>query len=220
MRTNWTNFNQMNKMKPFFIALLFCPLLSNSQIKNDSNSDIIGVGNEKVENFEFNSSDRTVKWVSIFDIDTSVSAKDLFDYFIKDNIIKPSMVEDSELSGTYIHRTINHKKYGYTLFGIPYISIATAEQRANVKIQYKNGRYRVVVSNLEYLNKGDSDIAVKGLFGSNAPTSKGNVETYDGVLTFNSEGKVRERVKELYIYLDKFYLDIFQYKKNNKKEEW
>lgn len=217
---NWTNFIQMNKMKQFLLALLFLPLLSNSQIKNNSNSDIISLENEKVENFEFNPLDRTVKWISIFEIDSSISAKDLFDYFIKDNIIKPSMVEESELSGTFIHRTINHKKYGYTLFGIPYISIATAEQRANIKVQYKSGKYRVVVSNLEYLNKGDSDIAVKGLFGSNAATSKGNIETYDGVLTFNSEGKVRERVKELYIYLDKFYSDIFQFKKINKKEEW
>jgi len=210
----------MNKMKAFLLALLFLPLISNSQIKNDSNSDFISVENEKVENFEFNSSDRTVKWIFIFEIDSSVSAKDLFDYFIKDNIIKPSMVEESELSGTFIHRTINHKKYGYTLFGIPYISIATAEQRANIKVQYKSGKYRVVVSNLEYLNKGDSDIAVKGLFGSNAATSKGNIETYDGVLTFNSEGKVRERVKELYIFLDKFYSDIFQFKKINKKDVW
>lgn len=217
---NWTNFIQMNKMKAFLLALLFLPLLSNSQIKNDSNSDIISVENEKVENFEFNSSDRTVKWISIFEIDSSVSAKDLFDYFIKDNIIKPSMVEESELSGTFIHRTINHKKYGYTLFGIPYISIATAEQRANIKVQFKSGKYRVVVSNLEYLNKGDSDVAVKGLFGSNSATSKGNIESYDGVLTFNSEGNVRERVKELYIFLDKFYSDIFQFKKVDKNSNW
>lgn len=205
-------------MKRFLYALLFLPLISNSQIKN--NSDNNSVEKEKVEKFEFDSSERTVKWISIFEIDSSVSAKDLFDYFIKDNIIKPSIVEDSELSGTFIHRTINHKKYGYTLFGIPYISIATAEQKANVKIQYKKGRYRVVVSNLEYLNKGDSDIAVKGLFGSNAATSKGNIESYDGILTFNSEGRVRERVKELYIFIDKFYSDIFQFKKINKKEEW
>jgi hypothetical protein len=217
---NWTNFIQMNKMKAFFLALLFFPLISNSQIKNDSNSDIISVENEKVENFEFNSSDRTVKWIYIFEIDSSVSAKDLFDYFIKDNIIKPSMVEESELSGTFIHRTINHKKYGYTLFGIPYISIATAEQRANIKVQFKSGKYRVVVSNLEYLNKGDTDVAVKGLFGSNSATSKGNIESYDGVLTFNSEGNVRERVKELYIFLDKFYSDIFQFKKIDKNSNW
>ncbi len=174
----------------------------------------------KVENFEFNSSDRTVKWVSIFKIDSSINAKQLFEYFIKENIIKPSLIEESELSGTLIHRTINHKKYGYTLFGIPYISIATAEQKANIKVQFKDGRYRVVVSNLEYLNKGDSDVAVKGLFGTNTATSKGNIESYDGILTFTSEGNVRERVKELYIYLDKFYSDIFQYKKVDKKEEW
>jgi len=207
----------MNQMKRFLLALLFLPLISNSQINNNSDNN---VEKEKVEKFEFDSSDRTVKWISVFEIDSSVNAKQLFDYFIKDNIIKPSLIEETELSGTLIHRTINHKKYGYTLFGIPYITIATAEQRANIKIQYKNGRYRVVVSNLEYLNKGDSDIAVKGLFGSNAATSKGNIETYDGVLTFNSEGNVRERVKELYIFLDKFYSDIFQFKKINKKEEW
>jgi hypothetical protein len=205
-------------MKRFLIALLFLPLVSNSQINN--NSDNNNIEKEKVEKFEFDSSDRTVKWISIFEIDSSVNAKQLFDYFIKDNIIKPTLIEETELSGTLIHRTINHKRYGYTLFGIPYITIATAEQRANIIVQFKSGRYRVVVSNLEYLNKGDSDIAVKGLFGSNAATSKGNIESYDGVLSFNSEGKVRERVKELYIYLDKFYSDIFQFKKINKKEEW
>jgi hypothetical protein len=208
----------MNQMKRFLLALLFLPLISNSQINN--NSDNNNVEKEKVDKFEFDSSDRTVKWISVFEIDSSVNAKQLFDYFIKDNIIKPSMVEESELSGTFIHRTINHKKYGYTLFGIPYISIATAEQRANIKVQFKSGKYRVVVSNLEYLNKGDSDAAVKGLFGSNTATSKGNIESYDGVLTFNSEGNLRERVKELYIFLDKFYSDIFQFKKINKKEEW
>ena len=205
-------------MKRFLLALLLLPLISNSQIKN--NSDDNSIEKEKVEKFEFDSSDRTVKWISVFEIDSSVNAKQLFDYFIKYNIIKPTLIEESELSGTYIHRTINHKKYGYTLFGIPYISIATAEQRANIKVQYKSGKYRVVVSNLEYYNKGDSDIAVKGLFGRNAPTSKGNIESYDGVLTFNSEGNVRERVKELYIFLDKFYSDIFEFKKINKKEEW
>ena len=215
---NLTNFIQMNQMKRFLLALLFLPLISNSQINN--NSDNNNVEKEKVDKFEFDSSDRTVKWISVFEIDSSVNAKQLFDYFIKDNIIKPSMVEESELSGTFIHRTINHKKYGYTLFGIPYISIATAEQRANIKVQFKSGKYRVVVSNLEYLNKGDSDAAVKGLFGSNTATSKGNIESYDGVLTFNSEGNLRERVKELYIFLDKFYSDIFQFKKINKKEEW
>jgi hypothetical protein len=216
---NWTNFIQMNKMKRFLLALLFFPLISNSQIKN--NSDDNNVEKEKVEKFEFDSSDRTVKWISVFEIDSSVNAKQLFDYFIKDNIIKPTLIEETELSGTLIHRTINHKKYGYTLFGIPNpFGIATAEQRANIKVQYKRGKYRVVVTNLEYLNKGDSDVAVKGLFGSNTATSKGNIESYDGVLTFNSEGNVRERIKELYIFLDKFYSDIFQYKKNDMKEEW
>ena len=130
------------------------------------------------------------------------------------------MVEETELSGTLVHRTINYKKYGYTLFGIPYISIATAQQRANIKVQFKNGKYRVVLTNLEYLNSGDTDVAVKGLFGSNAATSKGNIESYDGILTFNSEGIVRERVKVLYIFLDKFYSDIFQFRKIDKKEEW
>jgi hypothetical protein len=208
-------------MKPYLLALLFFPLLAKAQIKNDSYSDNnSSVENIKVEKFEFNSLDRTVKWISIYEIDSSINAKQLFDYFIKENIIKPSMVEETELSGTLVHRTINYKKYGYTLFGIPYISIATAVQRANIKVQFKNGKYRVVLTNLEYLNSGDTDVAVKGLFGSNAATSKGNIESYDGILTFNSEGIVRERVKVLYIFLDKFYSDIFQFKKIDKKEEW
>ena len=99
-------------MKNFLFAILFFPLIVNSQNSNGSNSDIGNEQNTKVEKFEFNSSDRTVKWVSIFEIDSSINAKKLFDYFIKNNIIKPSLVEESELSGTLIHRTINHKKYG------------------------------------------------------------------------------------------------------------
>jgi|LakMenE18May11ns_1017448.scaffolds.fasta_scaffold9928195_2 hypothetical protein len=57
-----------------------------------------------------------------------------------------------------------------------------------------------------------SDIFMKGIFGMNTPTSKGNFVSYNGKLTFTKNNEVR-KVSLLYEILDKFYSHMFIYKK-------
>ena len=61
---------------------------------------------------------------------------------------------------------------------------------------------------------------MRGLISPLLPSSKGDVETYNGDFSFKPDGTVRTRNKVIFEILDKYLSDIFQFKKNNKKEEW
>ncbi len=87
------------------------------------------------------------------------------------------------------------------------------EHFSNVKIEYKEGRYRVTLTDIGYIDNGVvSDILMKGLIGQNGPTWKGNLVSYNGEVTFNKKMR-SETPSMVYEILEKFYSDMFTFKK-------
>jgi hypothetical protein len=205
----------------YFLFIVF-PLIGYSQSNDDlysnSKSEMI---KEKSEsgNFEFNSLERSVRWVKIFEVDTNVTFNLIKDYFIKNNLLTTYNVDSNEFNSTLIPRKIDYLKYGYKSMSTPFV-ILRSEHKCNVRIEFKKGKYRVVLDKIEYIDDGSSDILTKSLISRYAPTSKGNIESYDGDFSFKSDGAVRTRNKIIFEILDKYLSDIFQYKKIDKKEEW
>jgi hypothetical protein len=101
------------------------------------------------------------------------------------------------------------------------MGLLDTEQTSKVVVEYKEGKYRVTLSDLGQINNGMSDILMKGMFGMNTPTSKGNFVSYNGELTYTKTNEVRKSVSLFYEILDKFYSDMFIYKKPVKKvDNW
>jgi hypothetical protein len=60
-----------------------------------------------------------------------------------------------------------------------------------------------------------------GLIGQNGLTSKGNLVSYNGEVTFNKKNEVRNSYSMVYEILEKFYSDMFTFKKPvNKVDKW
>jgi hypothetical protein len=123
--------------------------------------------------------------------------------------------------GIFKKRPIDIQKYGYKRGFTPMVLLDN-EQVSNVKIEYKEGRYRVTLTDIGYIDNGVvSDILMKGLIGQNAPTSKGNLVSYNGEVTFNKKNEVRNSYSMVYEILEKFYSDMFTYKKPvNNVDKW
>jgi hypothetical protein len=162
-------------------------------------------------NFNFNTEERTVSWVKVFEIDPSLKIKDLKDSFVENNIVEIQSGDSVSFTGSFVKRSIDIQKYGFKRGNTP-MGLLDTEQTCEVKIEYKEGKYRVTLTDLGQINNGMSDIFMKGIFGMNTPTSKGNFVSYNGELTFTKNNEVR-KVSLLYEVLDKFYSDMFIYKK-------
>lgn len=171
-------------------------------------------------NFNFNTEERTVSWVKVFEIDPSLKIKDLKDSFVENNLIEIQSGDSVSFTGSFVKRSIDIQKYGYKRGNTP-MGLLDTEQTCKVVVEYKEGKYRVTLTDLGQINNGMSDILMKGMFGMNTPTSKGNFVSYNGELTFTKNNEVRKSVSLLYEILDKFYSDMFIYKKPvNKVDNW
>jgi hypothetical protein len=171
--------------------------------------------------FQFDTDERKVTWVKIFDIEPTLKLKDLKRNFIENNIVEFQSEDSLSLVGVFKKRSIDIQKYGYKRGNTPMVLLDN-EQVSNVKIEYKEGRYRVTLTELGYIDNGIiSDIIMKGMIGQNAPTSKGNFVSYGGDVTFNKRNEVRTSYSMVYEILEKFYSDMFTYKKpSNKVDNW
>ncbi len=198
-------------MKKLF--LLFLVLSFNSIVLSQTTSPNWG-------SFQFNTTDRIVSWVKVYELDSGTKLKDLKSYLIDNNLVEIQMQDSLSLNGVFVKRSVDIQKYGYKRSTTP-IGILDTEQTCKVKIEYKEGRYRVTLTDIGQIDNGMSDIFMKGMFGLGAPTSKGNFVTYNGEYSFTKTNEVRKNFSIFYEILDKFYSDIFTYKKPTEKvDNW
>jgi len=171
--------------------------------------------------FQFDTNERKVVWVKVFDIDPNLKLKDLKGFFIENNLVEVQSEDSLALVGVFKKKSIDIQKYGYKRGFTPMLLLDN-EQVSNVKIDYKEGRYRVTLTDIGYIDNGFiSDIFIKGMIDQNAPTSKGNFVSYSGDVTFNKRNEVRTSYSMVYEILEKFYTDMFTYKKpTNKVDNW
>jgi len=172
-------------------------------------------------NFKYNTEERTVSWVKVFEIDPNITVKDVKEFYIENNLVEFKSEDSLSLIGVFKKRSIDIQKYGYKRGLTPMILIDN-ELVSNVKIEYKEGRYRVTLTDIGYIDNGVvSDILMIGLIGQNGLTSKGNLVSYNGEVTFNKKNEVRNSYSMVYEILEKFYSDMFTFKKPvNKVDKW
>lgn len=167
---------------------------------------------EKLRNFKFDQTERTISWIKVFEIKEIVSLKELMDYFTENKIIDIKEVKEDSFSGEFFKRAIDLQKYGFSRGSTPMVLI-DLEQIFSVKIEIKEGRYRVILTNLGYIDNGIvSDLTQRALVGMTSTTSKGNVESYNGEFSFTNKNEVRTRVSSIFEVLEVFYSDVLQYK--------
>jgi hypothetical protein len=171
--------------------------------------------------FQFDTNERKVLWVKVFDLYPNLNLKDLKGFLIENNLVEVQSEDSLSLVGVFKKKSIDIQKYGYKRGFTPMVLLDN-EQVSNLKIDYKEGRYRVTLTDIGYIDNGViSDIFMKGMIGQNAPTSKGNFVSYSGDVTFNKRNEVRTSYSMVYEILEKFYTDMFTYKKpSNKIDNW
>ena len=195
-------------MKSLLLFFLLIPGL-NGLAQKDS-------GNPNYGHFRFENEERKVSWVNVFNIDSTIQWDAFKKELIDKRIISIMNENPSEVSGDLIKAKIDVVKYGISNFNAPIY--LRSELTANVFLEFKKGRYRVTLSNIRFINNGDSDIILKSI-SEYAPTSKGNEESIDGAFSFREDGTVRTRIKTMFEIIDKYFLDIFQYKQSIKLKE-
>jgi hypothetical protein len=93
------------------------------------------------------------------------------------------------------------------------------EQKFNVLVEVKEGKYRVTLSGMGYIDNGViSDLTQKALVGNTSTTAKGNFVSYDGDFSFTNKNEVRTRNQLGFEILDKFYSDILLLKESKKPD--
>jgi hypothetical protein len=176
---------------------------------------------DKLGAFKFDHTERTVTWIKVFEVQEDVTSKKLMDYFKENNIIDIKEVNEDSFSGQFFKRTIDLQKYGFSRGSTPMVLI-DMEQVFNVKIDFKEGRYRATLTDLGYVDNGIiSDLTQRSLLGVTATTAKGNIESYNGDFSFTNKNEVRTRVSSVFEILDVFYSDILRFKeKDTPNDDW
>ena len=198
------NFIMMNRY--FFFSSILLTLLI-CTIPGYSQENIHEEGN-----FRFDKDERLVSWIKIFEPSESIDINALKDYFFDDQILEIISEDSSSFVGKFIPKPIDIQKYGYKRMKTP-MFLLDVEQIFNAQIEFKEGRYRVILSDMGYIDNGVlSDLTSRALVGQTSTTAKGNFVTYDGEFSFNNKNEVRSGfVKSLEI-LEAFYTDVFEYK--------
>ena len=169
--------------------------------------------NETESNFRFDNSERTVSWIKVFEIGQNIDISELKRYFSESRILNIQTENPNSFSAEFVKRPIDIQKYGYARGTTPMV-LLDVEQIFNASVEYKEGRYRVILTNLGYIDDGVlSDIAQRALVGNTSTTAKGNIESYNGDFSFNKRNEVRKSYSRIFEILDKFYSDMMSYKK-------
>lgn len=178
---------------------------------------------QKIEmgNFIFDKDERTISWVKVFEPEIEFDINSLKSYFQENKILEIKSSSINTLKGEFIKRPIDLQKYGYSRGKTPMVLI-DVEQFFDFSIELREGRYRVILTNLGYVDNGViSDIISKSLVGNTGNTAKGNFESYNGEFSFTKENDVRKRINPILELLDLFYSDMLSFKqKESLKEDW
>lgn len=176
---------------------------------------------EEIGNFRFDKAERTVSWVNVFEPGQDIDFNSLKTYFSENGIINIISEDSNSFKGEFEKRPIDNQKYGYSRGRTPMVLI-DVEQIFHVSLEFKEGRYRAVLTNLGYIDDGVmSDLISRSLVGQTSTTSKGNVESYNGDFSFKGNNKVRNNITSILEILDKFYLDMLTFKQVKKLDsDW
>jgi hypothetical protein len=172
-------------------------------------------------NFQFNTTERSVSWVRVFEPEQQLDFESLFQYFKGKGIIGNLTVDSTSFKGEFEKRPIDLRKYGRSRGNTPMVLI-DVEQFFDVLVEFKDGRYRATLTDLGYIDNGViSDITTRALVG-NVPTSaKGNQVSYNGDFSFNKKNEVRNSYSTIFEILDQFYTDMMTFKSPEPaKSDW
>lgn len=171
-------------------------------------------------NFQFHTKERTVSWVKVFNPEQKIDFETLTKYFKESGIIGDLNIESNSFRGEFEKRPIDIQKYGYKRGTTPMV-LLDVEQFFDVFLEFKEGRYRVILTNLGYIDNGVlSDLMTTSLIGSTT-TAKGNVESYNGDFSFTKKSEVRKSLSNMFEILDVFYSDMMTYKvAESVKSDW
>ena len=188
-------------MKIVFLIslLLFSSNISFGQVDNSGN-------------FKFDYNERLVSWVKVFEPQNGIDFLSLQKYFSDNNILKINSVNENSIKGEFIKRPIDIQKYGYSRGRTPMV-LLDVEQIFNVLIEFKEGRYRVILTDLGYIDNGVlSDLTSRALVGQTSTSAKGNIESYNGDFSFTKKNEVKKSLSSVFEILDKFYTDMLSIK--------
>ncbi len=160
-------------------------------------------------NFSFDKGERKVYWIKVFEPTLSFDIETLKRYFTENNVLEILEVDSLILRGVLIPKPIDIQKYGYKRMNTP-IFLLDVEQKFNVLIEVKDGKYRVTLSEMGYIDNGVVSELAQGV------NTKGDFIMYDGDFSFTNKNEVRTRNQLGFEILDKFYSDILLLKESKK----
>jgi hypothetical protein len=172
-------------------------------------------------NFSFDKGERKVYWIKVFEPTLSFNIETLKRYFTENNVLEIIEGDTSVLRGFLIPKPIDIQKYGYKRMNTP-MFLLDVDQKFNVLIEVKDGKYRVTLSEMGYIDNGViSDLVQKSLAGNTSTTAKGNFVSYSGDFSFTNKNEIRTRNELGFKILDIFYSDILLIKESKKPDsDW
>lgn len=191
----------MNGLAQRFILVMVVFFLFHSAFSQQNN-----VGSN---NFSFDKGERKVYWIKVFEPTLSFDIETLKRYFTENNVLEILEVDSLILRGMLIPKPIDIQKYGYKRMNTP-IFLLDVEQKFNVLVEVKDGKYRVTLSEMGYIDNGVVSELAQGV------NTKGDFIMYDGDFSFTNKNEVRTRNQLGFEILDKFYSDILLLKESKK----
>lgn len=162
-------------------------------------------------NFSFDKVERKVSWIKVFEPNLSFNIETLKRYFTENNVLEIIEGDSSILRGRLIPKPIDIQKYGYKRMNTP-MFLLDVDQKFNVLVEVKEGKYRVKLSEMGYIDSGVVSELAQGV------NTKGDFITYDGDFSFTNKNEVRTRNHFGFEILDKFYSDILLLKERKKPD--
>jgi hypothetical protein len=172
-------------------------------------------------NFSYDQVGRKVSWIKVFEPTLSFDIETLKRYFTENNVLEIKEGDSSILRGMLIPKPIDIQKYGYKRGNTP-MFLLDVDQKFNILVEVKDGKYRVTLSEMGYIDNGViSDLVQQSLVGNTSTTAKGNFVSFDGEFSFTNKNEIRTRNQIGFEILDKFYSDILLLKESKKPDsDW
>jgi hypothetical protein len=197
--------------RPFLAIIIF--FLFHSAFSQEKN-----VGSN---NFSYDQVGRKVSWIKVFEPTLPFDIETLKRYFTENNVLEIKEGDSSILRGMLIPKPIDIQKYGYKRGNTP-MFLLDVDQKFNILVEVKDGKYRVTLSEMGYIDNGViSDLVQQSLVGNTSTTAKGNFVSFDGEFSFTNKNEIRTRNQIGFEILDKFYSDILLLKESKKPDsDW